>query len=285
MARAMLSAASPDAKAKRLVPSASGCTDHAPGEADLGSPTPATTLYLPLINLARSPSIIVQELEGVMLKWSWPRLTPPARLSSGPRFRYTSASAPTTMKSENPDVKHFAAIPWCAAHLAEPNTVRETANSRFLKPSGEDVVFATVLNTPDTITSFLALYKLPPPSPVGSAPTRVDELKFLITLGTAVGGYPGVCHGGIVATILDEIIGLVFPLNKSRGAIPETSYMTAYLNTTFMKPVRVPATYLCRATVDKVQGRKYFMTGTVEDGEGNVMARGDALYVELKEKL
>lgn len=189
------------------------------------------------------------------------------------------------MKSENLDVKHFAAIPWCAAHLSEPNIVRETASSRFLKPSGEDILFATTLNTPETITAFLVLYKLPPPPPEGAPPRRIDELKFLITLGKRVGGYPDVCHGGIVMTILDEALGLLFPTNKDRGAIPETSYMTAYLNTTFSRPVVVPATYLCRAKIDKIEGRKYYMTGTMEDGEGHVMAKADALYIEIKEKL
>ncbi|KAH6692381.1 HotDog domain-containing protein [Plectosphaerella plurivora] len=189
------------------------------------------------------------------------------------------------MKSENVDVKHFQAIPWCRALLEEPNIVRETASSRYLKPSGEDILFATVLNTPDTIKAFLALYRLPPPSPPGSPATRIDEARFLITLGYNVAGYPHVCHGGIVMTILDEVIGLLLPLNKERNAIPETSYMTGYLNTSFLKPVSVPGTYLCRSTIDKVEGRKYWMTGTIEDSTGAVVARGEALYIGLKEKL
>lgn len=191
----------------------------------------------------------------------------------------------STMKSENTDVKHFQSIPWCRALLEEPNTVRETASSRFLKPSGEDTLFATVLNTPDTIKAFLALYRLPPPSPPGSPAARIDEACYLITLGRDVAGYPEVCHGGIVTTILDEIIGLLLPLNKGRNAIPETAYMTGYLNTSFLKPVTIPGTYVCRATIDKVEGRKYYMTGTIEDSTGAVAARGDALYIALKEKL
>jgi hypothetical protein len=87
------------------------------------------------------------------------------------------------MKSENVDVKHFQAIPWCRALIEEPNTVRETASSRFVKPSGEDILFANVLNTQDTIKAFLILYTPPPPAPPGSPAARIDEARFLITLG------------------------------------------------------------------------------------------------------
>jgi hypothetical protein len=90
------------------------------------------------------------------------------------------------MKSENVDVKHFQAIPWCRALIEEPNTVRETASSRFVKPSGEDILFANVLNTPDTIKAFLILYTPPPPAPPGSPAARIDEARFLITLGYKV---------------------------------------------------------------------------------------------------
>ncbi|KAM0328029.1 hypothetical protein ACHAQA_005430 [Verticillium albo-atrum] len=184
------------------------------------------------------------------------------------------------MKSENPDVQHFLAIPWCAAHLT-PTTIRETPSSRFSKASGEDNFFSTTLNTPGTITAFLSFYNAPLPD----APPLVREVDFLVTLGPDVAGYPSICHGGLVAALLDEVLGLIFPVNKSRGAIPEQAYMTGYLNTTYLKPVKVPGTYLCRARVLRVEGRKCFLLGTVEDENGTVLAKADSLYVAVREKL
>lgn len=187
--------------------------------------------------------------------------------------------------SENRDVKHFTSIPWCATHLSEPNIVHETAPSRSLKPSGEDVLFATTLSTAETIPAFLALYKPPALSPDGGPASRIDEFKYLISLGRDVGGYPGVCHGGIVTTVMDEITGLALTINRARNTIPDTGYMTGYLNTSFLKPVKVPRTYLCRVKINRAEGRKYYMTGTIEDEAGEILAKGDALYIALKEKL
>ncbi|KAH7124589.1 HotDog domain-containing protein [Dactylonectria macrodidyma] len=147
------------------------------------------------------------------------------------------------MKPENPDLKHFEAIPWCAAHLNESGILPSLTSSSLV----------------------------------------INHVKFLISLGPAAGGYPGVCHGGIVATILDEVTSMLFPINKSHGAISEGAAMMGYLNTRFLRPVKVPASYLCRAWVNKVEGRKYFLQGMIEDGDGMIVARAEALYIVLKE--
>lgn len=61
--------------------------------------------------------------------------------------------------------------------------------------------------------------------------------------------------------------------------------MTASLLTTFMRPVPAPGTFLCRARIDRVDGRKVFVVGTIEDETGTVLAKGDALFVAIREKL
>ncbi|KAH7176245.1 thioesterase superfamily protein [Dactylonectria macrodidyma] len=199
------------------------------------------------------------------------------------------------MNSENPDIMHFEAIPWCATYLNEPGIVCETTSSRFLKDNGEGLLFATTLNTPSTITALLTLYKPPTPqqrqqrqqklpSPT-SSPLVINEVMFLVSFGLAVGGYPGVCHGGIVATILDEVTSMLFPINRAHGAIPGGVAMTGHLNTKFLRPLKVPASYLCRGCVERVEGRKYFLHGTIEDGDGTILARAEALYIILKENL
>ncbi|KAK1465393.1 thioesterase superfamily protein [Colletotrichum cuscutae] len=208
------------------------------------------------------------------------------------------------MKSANPDVQHFLSIPWCAAHLNEPDTVRDTAPSRFPKQNTEDQLFSTTLNTTDTIAAYLTFYKRPSSSSSSSSssassstltsdipkdddagPTIIRQLKALLTLRSGINGYPDVSHGGIVASILDETIGLVFPVNKSNGLIPDAAYMTAYLNVTYVKPVRTPQTVLCVVEVTKVVGRKWWIDARIEDEGGAVLARAESLYVRLVEKL
>ncbi|RYC55646.1 hypothetical protein CHU98_g10562 [Xylaria longipes] len=178
------------------------------------------------------------------------------------------------------DNAHFAAIPWCARHLQGERIVAGPSPSRTLKSSGEDSLFADTLNSERGIVRMLRVYEEP------LSPTeRVDEVKAFLTLGNGLNGWPNVCHGGLVTTILDEVIGMLVPINRERGQMPAGTYMTAYLNTTFVKPVPTPATILTRTWFTKVEGRKYFTEGTIEDENGVILARADALYILLKSSL
>ncbi|KAI1146796.1 thioesterase superfamily protein [Nemania diffusa] len=161
---------------------------------------------------------------------------------------------------DNLDHAHFAAIPWCARHLQGDRAVIVTSPSRTLKPTGEDSLMSQTLNSENTISRFLQVYEEP------LLPTeRVNEVKAFLTLGSGLNGYADVCHGGLVTTILDEAIGM--------------------LNTNFIKPVPTPITILTRTWLTKVEGRKLFMQGTIEDEHGIVLVRADALYIQLKTSL
>ncbi|KAH8158059.1 hypothetical protein CIB48_g10187 [Xylaria polymorpha] len=178
------------------------------------------------------------------------------------------------------DHAHFAAIPWCASHLQGDRVVTGASPSRTLKSTSEDSLFAETLNSERGIVRMLRVY-IEPLSPT----ERVNEVKAFLTLGSGLNGYPNVCHGGLVMTILDEVIGMLVPINQDRGRMPVGTYMTAYLNTTFLKPVLTPGTILTRTWFTKVEGRKYFTQGTIEDEKGVILARADALYILLKSSL
>ncbi|KAI0968619.1 HotDog domain-containing protein [Xylaria arbuscula] len=179
------------------------------------------------------------------------------------------------------DHKHFAGIPWCASHLQGDRIKTKAPDTRRLKPQDEDSLFADTLNSERGIVRMLQVYTEPP-----SPTDPIDDLKTFITLGSGLNGYPGICHGGMVMAILDDVTGLLVALNHERKTTPGGfSHMTAYLNTRFIKPVQTPATLLVRAWFSKVEGRKYFIEGTVEDEGGVVLARAEALFVQLKSSL
>ncbi|KAK3936362.1 Verlamelin biosynthesis protein B [Diplogelasinospora grovesii] len=194
---------------------------------------------------------------------------------------------------ESQDIAHFRSMPWCARHLSttKPNEriVVEQALSRRPKKRLEDALFSYTLHTDDTIAAFATFYTLPDPD---DGRELVRELKAFLTLGPMVNGWPGICHGGIVMTIMDEVMGLLPPINKRRGLIPTLPFMTAYLNTQFIRPVKTAetrtaakATILATARLDRIEGRKYFTNCTIEDESGTVLAKAEALFVLLKEKL
>ncbi|KAI1113245.1 HotDog domain-containing protein [Nemania sp. NC0429] len=178
------------------------------------------------------------------------------------------------------DHSHFAAISWCAPHLQGDRIVTGTPRSRVIKTTGEDALFGHTLNSESTIVRMLQVHEEP-----ASATERVNEIKVFLTLGSGLNGYPDICHGGLVTTIMDEVIGILIPVNRERKNISSGTHMTAYLNTSFIRPVPTPATILARAWFTKIEGRKFYTQGSIEDESGRILARADALFVELKTSL
>ncbi|KAK4126158.1 hypothetical protein N657DRAFT_688758 [Parathielavia appendiculata] len=48
----------------------------------------------------------------------------------------------------------------------------------------------------------------------------------------------------------------------------------------FLKPARLPGAFIVRARVVKKQGRKLWVRGTLEDGDGEVKAESEALLMD-----
>lgn len=182
---------------------------------------------------------------------------------------------------DDPEVAHFRAIPWCAKHLAAPGLTIVPAFSRSTKPSFEDALLSQTLKTHDTISAFICFYPRPQDD-LGNLP----EVQSFVTLGDLVSGYPGISHGGIVATVLDETLSFISPGSRWRWqkqSAPEV--VTAYLNTRYLRPVQVPGTYLVRVWLVRAEGRKTFVEGCIENANGERVAEADALFVEARQKL
>lgn len=108
-------------------------------------------------------------------------------------------------------------------------------------------------------------------------------LVSIFYLGDDVCGHPGVVHGGLLATILDE--GLAFCCFP---ALPNKIAVTANLNIDYRKPAPAGGYFVLRAKTVKVEGRKAWVEGrieTLEDpGKEPVICAGaSALYIEPKE--
>lgn len=109
------------------------------------------------------------------------------------------------------------------------------------------------------------------------------SLVALFYLGDDVCGHPGIVHGGLLATILDEALArCCFP------ALPNKVGMTANLNINYRKPAPAGRYYLLRAKTVNVEGRKAWVDGHIETleeqgKEPTVCAQASALYVEPKQ--
>ncbi|WP_030422542.1 PaaI family thioesterase [Streptomyces sp. SCSIO 75703] len=97
------------------------------------------------------------------------------------------------------------------------------------------------------------------------------------TVRPAHQGAPGLAHGGVLATALDETLG-------SLNWLLHTIAVTGRLETDFQRPVPVGTTLHLAAEVTAVSGRKIYSTavGRIGGPDGPVAVRADALFVEVK---
>ncbi len=95
-------------------------------------------------------------------------------------------------------------------------------------------------------------------------------------------GYPGVLHGGIVATILDEISG-----RSHMGNSEEPRFMfTAKIEVKYRKNVPIGRPLKIIGKAGKTKGRMAEAWGGIYDQEGNLLAEANSLLIDLpKESL
>ena len=110
------------------------------------------------------------------------------------------------------------------------------------------------------------------------------KLVSLVFLGENLCGHFGIVHGGLSATLLDESMG-----RCGLAALPKRTGVTARLTVDYRKPVLAGRYVVIKAEVVKIEGRKVWVKGRIEDlgdgkgkekGEGEVLVEGEALFIQ-----
>ncbi|KAF2108518.1 HotDog domain-containing protein [Lophiotrema nucula] len=104
-------------------------------------------------------------------------------------------------------------------------------------------------------------------------------------LGLALCGHPGIVHGGMLATLLDEgLARCCFP------ALPNKVGVTASLKVDYKKPTLAGQVVVLKAETTKVEGRKAWVKGRLEtlvdEGKGEVpvvLCEAEALFIEPRQ--
>lgn len=172
--------------------------------------------------------------------------------------------------------------PWCRKLFQDPNLCPIATTSRKPKSTTEDSFVAETLATPSTISAWQSFYRTQ--SSQSNAGTNQDsapvagELISLLALGAGINGHTDIAHGGLLSLILDETLGTVV----ARHILPSKSAFTVSLNVSFKKPVPTPCIVFCRTWLEKrSSGRKYWVRGTIEDGQGMLYAEAEGLWIAV----
>jgi len=100
-----------------------------------------------------------------------------------------------------------------------------------------------------------------------------DVACMRVTLGKAFEGAPGRAHGGVVAALLDEVMGL---MNVIHGAMA----FTAQLDVTYLAPTPVGESIVARAWLERQDNRKQYVEATLHAGD-LLVASAKALFISI----
>ena len=91
-------------------------------------------------------------------------------------------------------------------------------------------------------------------------------------IGPDYQGAHGFIHGGIIATVLDEVMSKVSRLSDVRT-------VTAELNVEYLKPVPVNAELLVEGYPVRREGRQLYHEGEIRDAAGTLLVRARGRFV------
>ena len=105
------------------------------------------------------------------------------------------------------------------------------------------------------------------------------EIVNVVWFGGAISGWPGVTHGGVSATIIDETFA-----RCGIQKFPSMTGVTANLNLNYLNPAITNSFYVVRA-IPEVEGateQKQWVYGRLETLDGKICVEGRGLFVVPK---
>jgi hypothetical protein len=98
-----------------------------------------------------------------------------------------------------------------------------------------------------------------------------DRAYGTVTCGWAYEGPPGHIHGGYVAAIFDQFLGMAQMMGKNPG-------MTGTLKVRYQRPTPLNRELRLEAWITELEGRKSVLRGEIRDGD-TVTASCEALFI------
>ena len=104
-----------------------------------------------------------------------------------------------------------------------------------------------------------------------------DTARASVTMGWRYEGPPGCVHGGFVAALFDDFLGMAQMMGNQPG-------MTGTLKVKYRRPTPLEKPLSLSARVDRTEGRKTFVHGHIE-ADGQVTAECECIFIRPKENM
>ena len=103
---------------------------------------------------------------------------------------------------------------------------------------------------------------------------KIERFVCRFRLGKRYTGPPGHCHGGIIATILDEAMGKV---NRLHQVVALTREMTVH----YIKPVPLNQALRVEAWERRKRGRYHVNVAQILNQKDEVLAKSEGLFIAI----
>lgn len=91
-------------------------------------------------------------------------------------------------------------------------------------------------------------------------------------------GYPGLLHGGILYSLLDELMG-------QAATVRQVWVMTGRLEIRYLAPIPIGRRLLLSSRIVRERGRAFEMTGEAHLDDGTPVARASGLFMKIPDDL
>ncbi|KAF5987573.1 hypothetical protein FBULB1_1962 [Fusarium bulbicola] len=225
-------------------------------------------------------------------------------------------SGPKVMPGAQKDLDYFFDIPWCRDQFVHPDAVAVPRLDDKQDGRGSTgKLFSETLNSPQTISHRIVLFHDPSSVPTlySQSKTRwlpLETCSVFCALGDGVCGFGDICHGGVQATLLDDVMGVlgVFNARLQSGMIPTRAtgryspktnpgmldlvanmIATQGKEVQHLRPLRVPKVIQITARLGEISayGTSFVVYAVIRDGIGKEHAKAKARWAvfRLKGKL
>ncbi|RLB74083.1 MAG: hypothetical protein DRH03_02175 [Deltaproteobacteria bacterium] len=103
--------------------------------------------------------------------------------------------------------------------------------------------------------------------------TNGKELRSTLTVPEHTRGWNNLIHGGILTTILDEV------MSWTAIHLTHNFILTRDINVKFKKPVYVGTPITATGTIKELNGKKALLEGHIDDADGNLCCSSQANFV------
>ena len=101
--------------------------------------------------------------------------------------------------------------------------------------------------------------------------------ECVYTAADHLAGAPGVIHGGVQATLLDEVMGHAIH-GTGTGLDPDLDVVTVDFSLSYRRPAPVAVPLTVRARLVRTEGRDFFVTGEIVSAGGQVLTTAESRW-------